>query len=468
MKPLLNNLPMNFLKNIFLNLVIVLFSFVLGFYLEDIDILLELKSFKSPFFFVIGLIGLLLALFLRFWATFVFYKNRLHILRMQAQQKLVILGPYKFTRNPLYVGLILIFFGTVLLLGSWIGLLVAILHFFGWNYWVANFEEKNLQKAFKANYLQYKQKVPRWLTQRPKQILGILFVTFLIFFFIYGVTNKICPTKQAAVNENQVTIDGQKIYYNTAGDQNNPPLVFLPGWGSRPDDVCGKGVKKVTADFSKHFFVYSMEPPGLGRSQPPDEIWSAEDYAKFLDSFIQKLQIEKPIIMGQSFGGGIATAYANLYPQNLPYLILVDASQANRPENFYYQLRFYWNPFFKFMINNNFVPLSFKRTVINLYIGVPENFIIRSNVKKIAVMSDIEKNYKVKVDYKTLLMPVLLVWGENDTFVTPLKRAIEIDQEIPNSKLVIIDGGHLALYTNTEEVIKAVLENLPEKLKAQP
>ena len=81
------------------------------------------------------------------------------------------------------------------------------------------------------------------------------------------------------------------------------------------------------------------------------------------------------------------------------------------------------------------------------------------NIQKYKIMSDVETGYSVKTDYNSLPMPVLLIWGGKDTYVTPLQRAKEIALEIPNSKLVVIpDAGHLALYTKTEKVVDEIVK----------
>ena len=98
---------------------------------------------------------------------------------------------------------------------------------------------------------------------------------------------------------------------------------------------------------------------------------------------------------------------------------------------------------------------------MSLYLGIPHSQINRQNATDYLVMSKVETQYQVKTDYGALPMPVLLVWGEKDTYVTPLKRAKEIAEEIPNAKLVVIpDAGHLALYTNTEMIVKEIYDFL--------
>ena len=97
---------------------------------------------------------------------------------------------------------------------------------------------------------------------------------------------------------------------------------------------------------------------------------------------------------------------------------------------------------------------------MSLWLGTPWNHVqCHKDAVKYLVMTNIETCYQVKTDYKTLKMPVLMIWGAKDTWATPLKRAKEIHAEIPQSKLIIINGaGHLALYTHTTQVVKEIVE----------
>jgi protein-S-isoprenylcysteine O-methyltransferase Ste14 len=69
---------------------------------------------------------------------------------------------YRYTRNPMYVGVLLAVTGHVLWFGSpWLTgyalLLWLIIHVF-----VTTYEEPHLRKTFGRAYQQYCQKVPRW------------------------------------------------------------------------------------------------------------------------------------------------------------------------------------------------------------------------------------------------------------------------------------------------------------------
>jgi protein-S-isoprenylcysteine O-methyltransferase Ste14 len=76
---------------------------------------------------------------------------------------LVTAGPYRFSRNPIYLALTSIYFGIALLLNSgWI-LILAIPLLVTMRYGVIAREERYLEAKFGDAYRAYKDKVRRWL-----------------------------------------------------------------------------------------------------------------------------------------------------------------------------------------------------------------------------------------------------------------------------------------------------------------
>jgi protein-S-isoprenylcysteine O-methyltransferase Ste14 len=99
------------------------------------------------------LVGLALAaagLAIRAWAAGVIHKDR----------ELTTSGPYAFTRNPLYLGSLLLGLGTVIAGGRWIFVL-AFLSFFAVVYGrTMRHEEAVLEEAFRERYRHYAAQVP--------------------------------------------------------------------------------------------------------------------------------------------------------------------------------------------------------------------------------------------------------------------------------------------------------------------
>lgn len=75
----------------------------------------------------------------------------------------VMSGFYKISRNPMYLGALVLIMGLAILLGNLLSLLTPLLFFIFINYLCIPPEEKIMQQTFGQDYLDYKQSVRRWL-----------------------------------------------------------------------------------------------------------------------------------------------------------------------------------------------------------------------------------------------------------------------------------------------------------------
>ena len=76
-------------------------------------------------------------------------------------KRLVKIGPYRFVRNPMVLGTVLVLLGSAALLGSY-GLLFYTFSIFLIMHFFILVEERSLVKRFGHDYAVYKQKTPRW------------------------------------------------------------------------------------------------------------------------------------------------------------------------------------------------------------------------------------------------------------------------------------------------------------------
>ncbi|MEW6280956.1 MAG: isoprenylcysteine carboxylmethyltransferase family protein [Candidatus Eremiobacterota bacterium] len=77
--------------------------------------------------------------------------------------RLVVAGPYRYVRNPMITGVVLVLLGEVVAFGSW-RLLVWCLTFAGGNLaWIPLVEEPPLRARFGESYAEYCRHVPRWI-----------------------------------------------------------------------------------------------------------------------------------------------------------------------------------------------------------------------------------------------------------------------------------------------------------------
>jgi protein-S-isoprenylcysteine O-methyltransferase Ste14 len=81
----------------------------------------------------------------------------------ETNAKLVVSGPFRFTRNPMYLGLVLFSLGIAFGVGAWPMLLAPLATFATANWVHIPFEEAKMRRQFGADYEAYCRNVRRWL-----------------------------------------------------------------------------------------------------------------------------------------------------------------------------------------------------------------------------------------------------------------------------------------------------------------
>jgi protein-S-isoprenylcysteine O-methyltransferase Ste14 len=110
-----------------------------------------------------GAVFVALGLALAAWGALLFRRAGTGILPFSPATALVTRGPYRFTRNPMYLGMAAVLLGAALLMGSLTPFVVipAFMALIADRFIVR--EEAMLETAFGAAYLDYKARVRRWL-----------------------------------------------------------------------------------------------------------------------------------------------------------------------------------------------------------------------------------------------------------------------------------------------------------------
>jgi protein-S-isoprenylcysteine O-methyltransferase Ste14 len=129
----------------------------------------EIHSFDIGWLRLLGAGPLTLGATLLFWCVADFaFVGRGTLAPVDAPTTLVMTGPYRLVRNPMYVAVVLIILSEALLFES-LTLVVyglalwSISHLF-----VVSFEEPALSRSFGAQYASYRSSVSRWLPRRPR------------------------------------------------------------------------------------------------------------------------------------------------------------------------------------------------------------------------------------------------------------------------------------------------------------
>jgi protein-S-isoprenylcysteine O-methyltransferase Ste14 len=116
----------------------------------------------APWHFVglaIGALGLALG----FWTVSLFWRSRTTLIPGEESAALVTDGPFRFTRNPIYVGMVLLLLGACVFAGSLSPFGVLPVFIFIVQAWTITGEEAMLTQRFGASYTDYCRRVRRWV-----------------------------------------------------------------------------------------------------------------------------------------------------------------------------------------------------------------------------------------------------------------------------------------------------------------
>jgi protein-S-isoprenylcysteine O-methyltransferase Ste14 len=112
---------------------------------------------------LLGIIILAVGAFLSCWVDAIFKKEKTTIKPFQKSTKLITWGPFRISRHPNYLGMLMVLLGESLILGSLITLVAPTLFIILMEALFIFEEERMLIKTFGEDYHDYKKKVRRWL-----------------------------------------------------------------------------------------------------------------------------------------------------------------------------------------------------------------------------------------------------------------------------------------------------------------
>jgi pimeloyl-ACP methyl ester carboxylesterase/glycine cleavage system regulatory protein len=118
-----------------------------------------------------------------------------------------------------------------------------------------------------------------------------------------------------------IKVDGRGATYGVGGE--GAPVVFLHGWalGSRAYK------RAVLRLIRRGCAVYAPAMPGFGGTADlPSVKMTIDGYAGWVDAFMTEIGIQgAALVIGHSFGGGVAVQLAHTYPERVGYLVLLNS-----------------------------------------------------------------------------------------------------------------------------------------------
>lgn len=114
-------------------------------------------------------------------------------------------------------------------------------------------------------------------------------------------------------------------YWVDAVSGNAPSLIFLPGLTADH-----RLFDRQVEHFAGRANLFVWDAPGHAASWPFQLDFSLMDKARWLDEILTAEGLERPVIVGQSMGGYVGQAYAQLFPHKLAGFASIDSAPLGR------------------------------------------------------------------------------------------------------------------------------------------
>lgn len=216
------------------------------------------------------------------------------------------------------------------------------------------------------------------------------------------------------------------LYYQEQGE--GEPLFLLHGNGED-----GTYFANQISFFSDRYRVIAVDTRGHGKSPRGTAPFTMEQFAMDLHSLMEKLQIQRGIILGFSDGANIAMKFALKYPDQVKALILNGGNLNTKGVKRSIQ-----------------IPIEIGYRFAKLFAGKSEK--AKSHMEILGLMVN-EPNIKPE-ELCVIQVPTLVIAGTKDMIKTAHTKLIA--DHIPNAKLSVIAGDHFVANKNSREFNKVV------------
>ncbi|WP_293634160.1 alpha/beta hydrolase [Polaromonas sp.] len=267
-----------------------------------------------------------------------------------------------------------------------------------------------------------------------------------------------------------IDIDGVDLHFVARGE--GPPVVLIHGNTVTHADFIASGLMDRLA---RNHRVIAFDRPGFGHSsRPRDRLWTPAAQADLLIAALERLGIERPVVVGHSMGTMVAVAMALDHPESVRRLVLIGGY-------FYPSLRVdalltapvalpVLGDVMRYTVTALSSRLMLRKMAQAMFAPreLPDNFFpivsremmlrpvqLRANAEDAAFM--VPAAHAMSKRYGELVLPVTLIAGEDDVVVDPQAQSVRLHDELPQSELFLVPGvGHMAHYAALDRVVNAI------------
>lgn len=265
-------------------------------------------------------------------------------------------------------------------------------------------------------------------------------------------------------------VDGVRLHVIRRGA--GRPVLYLHGNGTLAADLDVSGLGQALAG---EFEVTAVDRPGYGYStRPRDRLWTASAQADLLAAALRRLGLDRPIVVGHSWGALVALALGLEHPESVAGLVLVSG--------YYYptaraDVWLFAQPAVpvlgdvaRYTLSPPLTALLLPKLVSKAFAPCPpsprfvEDFPIALNLRPWQIRASAEDSALLVPSAAALAprcaemrLPSIILAGEGDAVVTPAHHALRLGRDLPDGEVRVLPGlGHMLHYAAPEAVAEAV------------
>jgi pimeloyl-ACP methyl ester carboxylesterase len=265
-------------------------------------------------------------------------------------------------------------------------------------------------------------------------------------------------------------VDGVAVHYLDRGE--GPPVVLLHGNGAMAEDFVISGLVDRLARTHR---VIAIDRPGYGYTgRPRSRLWTAAAQARLLREVVRRLGIERPVVVGHSWGAIVAMAWALDYQDELASLVLMSGYYYPTPRRDVFVFAPPGIPvvgdLMRYTISPPLGRLMAPKLIQKIFAPrpVPQSFSdrfpvelalrpwqLRASAEETGFM--IPTAAATQARYPELRLPVMIITGDADEIITPERQSMRLHVDIPHSRLRVLPGlGHMLHYFAQDEIAAGI------------
>jgi pimeloyl-ACP methyl ester carboxylesterase len=271
-----------------------------------------------------------------------------------------------------------------------------------------------------------------------------------------------------------VEVEGGRLHVLELGAPDAPPVVLLHGLSGNLGDM-----RLALGDrLAARFRVILIDRPGHGWSERPGGRADASParQAKLIHQALEAIGVRRAFIVGHSWSGALAAAYALDHPQSVVGLVLLAPVTYPWPGNDFWLDNIITTPLigplFVHTVAYPIGKLLIWPTVRSVFSPQepPADYLARAGgeliLRPAALIANAEDILRLASfvaeqapRYAKLQTPTVIITGDADDVVSPEIHAHAIAAVLPRGKLIVLpDVGHMVHFAAAEQIVQAIAE----------